>query len=161
MKYLITGGAGFIGSNFIKYMIEKYPNDDFICLDSLTYASSLESLNDVIDNQNFKFFLGNICDEELVNKLFKEEKFDYVVNFAAESHVDRSFIYPELFYNTNVLGTKVLLEASIKYSVKRFHQVSTDEVYGDLPLDRPDLFFTEETPLHTSSPYSSAKAAAD
>ena len=160
MKYLITGGAGFIGSNFIKYMLNKYPNDSFICLDSLTYASSLESLKDVINNQNFTFVLGNICDEELVDKLFAEEKFDYVVNFAAESHVDRSFIYPELFYKTNVLGTKVLLEASKKYNVKRFHQISTDEVYGEIDLNC-DISFSELSLLNPTTPYSQSKAEAD
>ena len=160
MKYLITGGAGFIGSNFIKYMIEKYPNDDFICLDSLTYASSLESLNDVINNPNFKFVLGNICDNFLVDNLFKEEQFDYVINFAAESHVDRSFLYADLFYKTNVLGTKVLLDAVRKYNVKRFHQISTDEVYGELDLN-DEISFTETSPLNPTSPYSKSKAEAD
>ena len=141
MKYLITGGAGFIGSNFIKYMLNKYSNDFFVCLDLLTYASSLDSLKDVLNNSNFKFVQGDICDEELVNSLFEEERFDYVVNFAAESHVDRSFIYEELFYKTNVEGVKVLLDASLKYKVRRFHQVSTDEVYGELPLNNLNLYF--------------------
>ena len=161
MKYLITGGAGFIGSNFIKYMLKKYPNDSFICLDLLTYASTLDSLEEVLNNPNFKFFQGDICDEELVDKLFNEERFDYVVNFAAESHVDRSFIYKELFYKTNVTGVKVLLDASLKYKVKRFHQVSTDEVYGELPLNDLNLSFTEESPLNPTSPYSKSKAMAD
>ena len=161
MKYLITGGAGFIGSNFIKYMLDKHPNDYFVCLDLLTYASSLESLEEVMNHDNFKFIHGDICDVELVDNLFEKEKFDYVINFAAESHVDRSFIYEDLFYKTNVLGTKVLLDASLKYNVKRFHQISTDEVYGELPLDTKDLYFTEESPLNPTSPYSKSKAEAD
>lgn len=161
MKYLVTGGAGFIGSNFIKYMLKKYPEDYFVCLDLLTYASSMESLKEVVDNKRFKFVYGDICDNELVDKLFKEENFDYVVNFAAESHVDRSFLYGELFYRTNVLGTKSLLEVSVKYNVKRFHQVSTDEVYGELPLGELNLYFTEESSLNPTSPYSKSKAVAD
>ena len=161
MKYLITGGAGFIGSNFIKYMLDKHPGDYFVCLDLLTYASSLESLDEVIKKDNFKFIHGDICDEVLIDNLFRNEKFDYVVNFAAESHVDRSFIYEELFYKTNVLGTKVLLDASLKYDVKRFHQISTDEVYGELSLDTLDMYFTEESPLNPTSPYSKSKAEAD
>lgn len=160
MKYLITGGAGFIGNNFIKYMLNKYPKDYFVCLDLLTYASSLESLEEVINQDNFKFVHGDICDQELVDKLFAEERFDYVVNFAAESHVDRSFLYEDLFYKTNVLGTKVLLEASLKYNVRRFHQVSTDEVYGSLSLS-DDISFTEESPINPTSPYSKSKALAD
>ena len=161
MKYLITGGAGFIGSNFIKYMLDKYPNDQFVCLDLLTYASSLESLKEVMDNPNFKFAHGDICDKELVYKLFREEQFDYVVNFAAESHVDRSYLYEDLFYQTNVFGTETLLKASVKYNVKRFHQVSTDEVYGELPLDELDTMFDESSPLFPTSPYSKSKAEAD
>lgn len=159
MKYLITGGAGFIGSNFIKYMMDKYPDDKFVCLDLLTYASSLESLDGIKHQASFKFIHGDICDKGLVDKLFKEENFDYVINFAAESHVDRSFIYPELFYKTNVEGTKILLEASLKNNVKRFHQVSTDEVYGELSLD--DLSVTEDYPLNPTTPYSKSKAMAD
>ena len=161
MKYLITGGAGFIGSNFIKYMLEKYPTDYFVCLDLLTYASSMESLKEVVGNERFKFVYGDICDEELVDNLFKEEGFDYVVNFAAESHVDRSYLYEEVFYKTNVMGVKTLLDASLKYNVKRFHQVSTDEVYGELPLNDLNLYFTEESPLNPTSPYSKSKAMAD
>lgn len=161
MKYLITGGAGFIGSNFIKYMLDKHPNDYFVCLDLLTYASSLESLDEVIKKDKFKFIQGDICDKELIDSLFQNEKFDYVVNFAAESHVDRSFIYEELFYKTNVLGTKILLDASLKYKVKRFHQISTDEVYGELPLDAKELCFNEKSPLNPTSPYSKSKAEAD
>ena len=161
MKYLVTGGAGFIGNNFIKYMINKYPNDSFVCLDLLTYASSLDSLEEVINYSNFKFIHGDICDEKLVDNLFKEEQFDYVINFAAESHVDRSYLYEELFFKTNVEGVRVLLDACLKYSVKRFHQVSTDEVYGELPLNDLTLSFSEETPLDPRSPYSKSKAMAD
>ena len=161
MKYLITGGAGFIGSNFIKYMLDKYPSDYFVCLDLLTYASSLESLEEVMDYANFQFIHGDICDGELVDNLFEKEKFDYVINFAAESHVDRSFIYEDLFYKTNVLGTKTLLDASIKHNVKRFHQISTDEVYGELPLNNKKLCFNENSPLNPTSPYSKSKAQAD
>ena len=160
MRYLITGGAGFIGNNFVKYMLKKYPSDYFVCLDLLTYASSLESLEEVLNLPNFKFIHGDICDKELVFELFKKEEFDYVINFAAESHVDRSFLYEELFYRTNVFGTKVLLEASLKYNVKRYHQVSTDEVYGSLKLS-DEFSFTEESPLNPTSPYSKSKAMAD
>lgn len=161
MKILVTGGAGFIGCNFVYYMLEKYPDYEIVCLDALTYAGNLKSLNKALKNSNFKFVKGDISDKSAVNKLFDEEKFDIVVNFAAESHVDRSIENPFIFLETNIMGTACLLDASKKYGVKRFHQVSTDEVYGDLPLDRPDLFFTEETPIHTSSPYSSSKASAD
>lgn len=161
MKYLITGGAGFIGSNFCQYMVDKYPNDLFICLDSLTYAANIKNLDNIINKDNFKFIEGNICDEELVEKLFKEEKIDYVINFAAESHVDKSITEPNIFLKSNVIGVQVLLDASKKYNVKRFHQISTDEVYGDLPLDRPDLLFSESSMLKPSSPYSVSKASAD
>ena len=161
MKILVTGGAGFIGSNFIYYMLEKHPGYKVVCLDALTYAGNLETLEDAMKNPDFKFVKGDITDREAVRNLFKEEKFDIVVNFAAESHVDRSIEEPEVFLKTNILGTQVLMDASREYEVKRYHQVSTDEVYGDLPLDRPDLFFTEETPIHTSSPYSASKASAD
>ncbi len=161
MKILVTGGAGFIGSNFVYYELEKYPQDKIVCLDALTYAGNLHTLEDAMKNEKFKFVKGDIADRELVYKLFEQEKFDIVVNFAAESHVDRSVENPEIFLKTNIIGTSVLMDASRKYGVKRYHQVSTDEVYGDLPLDRPDLFFTEDTPIHTSSPYSSSKAAAD
>lgn len=160
-KFLITGGAGFIGGNFCHYMVNKYPNDLFICIDALTYAGNMETLEPIINKSNFKFVHGNICDKELVFKLFREEKFDYVINFAAESHVDRSIDNPEIFLKTNILGTEVLMDACRNYGIKRYHQVSTDEVYGDLPLDRKDLFFIESTPLHTSSPYSASKASAD
>lgn len=161
MKFCVTGGAGFIGSNFIYYMLEKYPDDEIVCLDKLTYAGNLETLKPIMENANFKFVKGDIADRAFVFDLFEKEKFDVVVNFAAESHVDRSITDPEVFVRTNVIGTTTLLDASREFNVKRFHQVSTDEVYGDLPLDRPDLLFTEETPLHASSPYSSAKASAD
>ena len=161
MKILVTGGAGFIGSNFIYYMLEKHPGYKIVCLDALTYAGNLETLEEAMKNPNFKFVKGDITDREAVKNLFAEEKFDVVVNFAAESHVDRSIEEPEVFLKTNILGTQVLMDASREYGVKRYHQVSTDEVYGDLPLDRPELFFTEETPIHTSSPYSASKASAD
>ena len=161
MKILVTGGAGFIGSNFIFYERKKHPKHEIICLDKLTYAGNLATLASVIDQPNFKFVRGDIADREAVFELFQAEKPDVVVNFAAESHVDRSIEDPGIFLKTNVLGTQVLLDACRQFGVTRCHQVSTDEVYGDLPLDRPDLLFTEETPLHTSSPYSSSKAAAD
>lgn len=161
MKILVTGGAGFIGSNFIYYMLNKYPDYKIVCLDALTYAGNLETLDGAMSNKNFSFQKGDITDRELIFNLFENEQFDIVVNFAAESHVDRSIETPEVFLKTNILGTQVLMDASRKFGVKRYHQVSTDEVYGDLPLDRPDLFFTEETPIHTSSPYSASKAAAD
>ncbi len=161
MKILVTGGAGFIGGNFVQYMVNTYPEDTIINLDALTYAGNLETLESVQDKPNYKFYKGDIADRDFVFELFEKERPDVVVNFAAESHVDRSIEDPEIFVRTNVLGTTTLLDASRTYGVKRYHQVSTDEVYGDLPLDRPDLFFTESTPLHTSSPYSSSKAAAD
>lgn len=161
MNILVTGGAGFIGSNFVFYMLDKYKDYRIVCLDNLTYAGNLHTLNPVLDNQNFRFVKADIADRDAVFKLFEEEKFDIVVNFAAESHVDRSIEDPGIFLKTNIIGTQVLLDASRKFGVKRYHQVSTDEVYGDLPLDRLDLFFTEETPIHTSSPYSASKASAD
>ncbi len=161
MKILVTGAAGFIGSNFVYYELEKYPEDQIVALDLLTYAGNLENLDGCKDNPNFKFVKMDIRDRESINKLFDEEKFDIVVNFAAESHVDRSIKDPEVFLRTNVIGTEVLMDASLKYDVKRYHQVSTDEVYGDLPLEAVDSFFTELTPLHTSSPYSASKASAD
>ncbi|HCL02754.1 MAG TPA: dTDP-glucose 4,6-dehydratase [Lachnoclostridium phytofermentans] len=161
MKLLVTGGAGFIGSNFVQYMVNNYPEDTIVNLDALTYAGNLESLKQVEDKPNYRFIKGDISDRAFIMELFEKEAFDVVVNFAAESHVDRSILDPEVFVKTNVLGTLVLLDASKKFQVKRFHQVSTDEVYGDLPIDRTDLFFTEDTPLHTSSPYSSSKASAD
>lgn len=161
MKFLVTGGAGFIGSNFLHYMTNKYPEDYFVCLDALTYAGNYENIKELENKNNYKFVKGDIKDIELVDKLFATEKFDYVVHFAAESHVDNSIKNPNLFAETNIIGTMVLLNAAKKYGVKRYHQVSTDEVYGDLPLDRPDLLFTENTPIHTSSPYSASKAGAD
>ena len=161
MKILVTGGAGFIGGNFVHHMVNKYPDYEIVNLDLLTYAGNLETLKPVEDKPNYKFVKGDIADREFIMDLFEKEKFDIVVNFAAESHVDRSIEDPSIFVKTNVEGTVVLLDAAKKYGVKRYHQVSTDEVYGDLPLDRPDLFFTEKTPLHTSSPYSSSKASAD
>ena len=161
MNIIVTGGAGFIGSNFVFHMLKAHPDYRIICLDKLTYAGNLSTLEPVMDNPNFRFVKADICDKEAVDKLFAEEKPDIVVNFAAESHVDRSIENPQIFLETNILGTSVLMDASRKHGVKRYHQVSTDEVYGDLPLDRPDLFFTESTPIHTSSPYSSSKAGAD
>ena len=161
MKYLVTGGAGFIGSNYMHYVVNKYPNDYFVCLDALTYAGNYNNIKDLENKENYKFVYGDITDETFINKLFDEENFDVVINFAAESHVDNSIKNPGIFVETNIQGTRVLLDASRKYNIKRYHQVSTDEVYGDLPLDRKDLLFTENTPLHTSSPYSSSKAGAD
>ena len=157
----MTGGAGFIGGNFVHYMLQEHPGDQIICLDKLTYAGNLSTLADVMDHPNFQFVKMDICDRDSVYGLFEKEKPDVVINFAAESHVDRSIENPEIFLQTNVIGTSVLMDACRKYGIQRYHQVSTDEVYGDLPLDRPDLFFTEETPIHTSSPYSSSKAGAD
>ena len=161
MKYLVTGGAGFIGSNYMHYVVNKYPDDIFVCLDALTYAGNYNNIKSLEEKNNFKFVKGDIRDESLINKLFDEEQFDVVINFAAESHVDNSIKNPGLLVDTNIMGTRVLLDASRNHGIKRYHQVSTDEVYGDLPLDRPDLKFTEETPIHTSSPYSSSKAGAD
>lgn len=157
---LVTGGAGFIGSNFVYYMLRKHSELRVVCLDALTYAGNLQTLEKALESPNFRFVKGDITDRKKVFELFEEEEFDAVVNFAAESHVDRSIEAPEVFLKTNILGTQVLLDACRKKRT-RFHQVSTDEVYGDLPLDRPDLFFTEETPIHTSSPYSASKASAD
>ncbi len=161
MTIFVTGGAGFIGSNFIFFMLNNHPEDRIVCLDKLTYAGNLSTLKDIMDSPNFRFVKLDICDREGVYKLFEEEKPDVVVNFAAESHVDRSIENPEVFLQTNILGTQVLMDACRKYGIQRFHQVGTDEVYGDLPLDRPDLFFTETTPIHASSPYSASKASAD
>ena len=161
MKIIVTGGAGFIGGNFVHYMLNKYNDYKIICLDALTYAGNMETLEPVKDNPNFKFYKADIADREAVYEIFEKEKPDIIVNFAAESHVDRSIDNPEIFLQTNVIGTGVLMDACRKYGITRYHQVSTDEVYGDLPLDRPDLFFTETTPLHTSSPYSASKASAD
>ena len=161
MTLLVTGGAGFIGSNFIYFQLKNHPGDRIVCLDALTYAGNLATLEPAMKNPDFRFVKGDITDRGCVFRLFEEEKPEIVVNFAAESHVDRSVENPGLFLHTNIMGTQVLMDACRKYGVKRYHQVSTDEVYGDLPLDRPDLFFTEETPIHTSSPYSASKASAD
>lgn len=161
MTIIVTGGAGFIGSNFIFYMLNKYPDDRVICLDKLTYAGNLSTLAPVMDHPNFRFVKLDICDREGVFGLFEEEHPDIVVNFAAESHVDRSIEDPGIFLQTNIIGTATMMDACRKYGITRYHQVSTDEVYGDLPLDRSDLFFTENTSIHTSSPYSASKAAAD
>ncbi|MBP5204838.1 dTDP-glucose 4,6-dehydratase [Candidatus Saccharibacteria bacterium] len=158
---VVTGGAGFIGSNFVYYMLNKYPDYRIICVDCLTYAGDIHTLNRAMENPNFRFAKINICDKPAIKALFEEEKPDIVVNFAAESHVDRSITGPEIFVETNVRGTQVLMEVCRELNIPRYHQVSTDEVYGDLPLDRPDLFFTEKTPLHASSPYSASKAGAD
>ena len=161
MKIVVTGGAGFIGSNFIYYMLDKYKDYKIICIDKLTYAGNLSTLSEAMKNQNFKFIKADICDIEKIDTVFKEEEPNIVVNFAAESHVDRSISNPEVFLETNIMGTSVLLECCKKYNVKRYHQISTDEVYGDLPLDRPDLSFTEKSPLRPSSPYSVSKTSAD
>ena len=161
MRIVVTGGAGFIGANFVYYLLENHPEDTVIAYDLLTYAGNLETLEDAMKNDNFKFVKGDIADRKAVYELFETEKPDIIVNFAAESHVDRSIENPQIFLQTNVMGTQVLLDACRKYGIKRYHQVSTDEVYGDLPLERTDLFFTEETPIHTSSPYSASKAGAD
>lgn len=161
MKYLVTGGAGFIGSNYIYYMLEEHPEDQVVCLDLLTYAGHLKTLNEAMKNKKFKFVQGDIADYQFVENLFEQEKFDVVVNFAAETHVDRSITDPNVFIRTNVLGTQVLLNACRKFKIARYHQVSTDEVYGDLPLDKPELLFSESSPIQPSSPYSAAKASAD
>ena len=161
MTIIVTGGAGFIGSNFIYFQLKNHPEDRIVCLDSLTYAGNMATLDEAMKHENFRFVKADITDRAAVEKLFEEEHPDILVNFAAESHVDRSVEDPGLFLRTNILGTQTLMDACRKYGIKRYHQVSTDEVYGDLPLDRPDLFFTEETPIHTSSPYSASKASAD
>lgn len=160
-KMLITGGAGFIGSNFIHYILSKYNDYQVINLDKLTYAANLDNLKDIEDNKNYRFIHGDIADQEFIFKLFENEKFDIVINFAAESHVDNSILNPQIFTITNILGTQVLLDACRKYNIKRFHQISTDEVYGELPLDDKNILFTEKTPLNPSSPYSASKASAD
>jgi len=161
MTIIVTGGAGFIGGNYIHYHLAKYPEDRVVCVDRLTYAGNLSTLNSVMRNPKFRFCKLDVCDRDGIFALFEEEKPDAVINFAAESHVDRSIEDPGIFLQTNIIGAATLMDACRKFGVARFHQVSTDEVYGDLPLDRPDLFFTEETPIHTSSPYSSSKAGAD
>lgn len=161
MNIIVTGGAGFIGSNFIFHMLKTHKDYRIICFDKLTYAGNLSTLSKVMENPQFTFIRGDICDRKAVDELFQKERPDIVVNFAAESHVDRSIEQPDIFLQTNVMGTVVLMDACRKYGITRYHQVSTDEVYGDLPLDRPDMLFTEQTPLHTSSPYSASKASAD
>ncbi len=161
MTVAVTGGAGFIGTNFIYYMLNRYPDYRIICIDKLTYAGNLSNLDKALQNPNFRFEKLDICDREGVYALFEREKPDITVNFAAESHVDRSIREPEIFLRTNVMGTQVLLDACLKFGCSRFHQIGTDEVYGDLPLDRPDMFFTEESRLRASSPYSASKASAD
>lgn len=161
MNIIVTGGAGFIGGNFVHMMVNTYPEDHIICVDTLTYAGNLETLEPIKDMKNFTFVKADIADRRAIYDIFEMYKPDIVVNFAAESHVDRSIENPEVFLQTNVIGTAVLMDACRIYGIQRYHQVSTDEVYGDLPLDRPELLFTEETPIHTSSPYSSSKASAD
>ncbi|MDD3242502.1 MAG: dTDP-glucose 4,6-dehydratase [Eubacteriales bacterium] len=161
MKIIVTGGAGFIGGNFVYYQLKNHPQDEVICIDKLTYAGNLETLEEAMKNPNFTFIRADIVDREAIYAIFEQHHPDVVVNFAAESHVDRSITDPAIFLQTNILGTQVMMDACRKYGITRYHQVSTDEVYGDLPLDRPDLFFTETTPLHTSSPYSASKASAD
>ncbi len=161
MKIIVTGGAGFIGSNFIFYMLEHHPDFEIICVDKLTYAGNIHTLDKIIAENKITFYQNDICDREAIYEIFARDKPDVIVNFAAESHVDRSIETPDIFFKTNILGTAVLMDACVKFGIKRFHQVATDEVYGDLPLDRPDLFFTEDLPLRASSPYSASKASAD
>ena len=161
MKLLVTGGAGFIGANFIFHMLEAHPDYEIVCLDALTYAGNMETLEPAVGNPKFTFVKADVADRDAVYEIFANEKPDVVVNFAAESHVDRSIEDPGVFLRTNIIGTQVLMDACNKFGISRFHQVGTDEVYGDLPLDRPDLFFTEETPITASSPYSASKASAD
>lgn len=161
MKVLVTGGAGFIGSNFLHYMVEKYKDYNFVCLDKLTYAGNYDNLKPIINNKNFKFIKEDITNKDKIDEIFREEQFDWVINFAAESHVDNSIKNPNIFLMTNIIGTQILMDASLKYNVKRYHQISTDEVYGDLPLDKPELKFSEKTPINPSSPYSASKASAD
>ena len=161
MKIIVTGGAGFIGGNFCHYMVNTYEEDQIICIDKLTYAGNMETLAPILEKENFTFYKADIADRKAIFEIFEKEHPDIVINFAAESHVDRSILDPEVFLRTNIIGTSVMLDACREYGIQRYHQVSTDEVYGDLPLDRPDLFFTEETPIHTSSPYSASKASAD
>jgi dTDP-glucose 4,6-dehydratase len=161
MKILVTGGAGFIGGNFCHYMMKKYSNYQIVVVDKLTYAGNLETLNPIMNKPNFKFIKADITDRLMIYSIFEKHKFDAVINFAAESHVDRSIENPEIFLKTNILGTQVLIDACLKFNIKRFHQVSTDEVYGDLPIDNKKLLFTENTPIHTSSPYSASKASSD
>ena len=161
MKVLVTGGAGFIGANFIFHMLDAHPDYEIICLDALTYAGNMETLQPAVSNPNFTFVKADVADRDAVYDVFAGMRPDVVVNFAAESHVDRSIEDPGVFLRTNIIGTQVLMDACNEFGITRFHQVGTDEVYGDLPLDRPDLFFTEDTPITASSPYSASKASAD
>jgi len=161
MIILVTGGAGFIGSNFIYMLLKERPDWKVICVDSLTYAANIHTLNDALKSSNFTFYKEDIRNRSGINEIFEKHHPNIVVNFAAESHVDRSIENPSIFLDTNIIGTSVLMDACLKYGVERFHQVGTDEVYGDLPIDRPEEFFHEDTPLNASSPYSSSKAAAD
>lgn len=161
MKILVTGGAGFIGTNFIKYIMDRHKDDEVLCVDKLTYAGNRGNLAEFENDSRFEFCKADICDKDKIEKIFRGYAPDCVINFAAESHVDRSLVSPSAFIETNVVGTQILLDAVNKYQIKRFHQVSTDEVYGDLPLDRPELKFNEESMLKPSSPYSASKAAAD
>ena len=158
---LVTGGAGFIGSNFVYLLLDERPEWKVVCVDALTYAANIHTLNNAFEHKNFVFYKEDIRNRDGIFSIFEKEHPDIVVNFAAESHVDRSIENPGIFLETNILGTQVVMDACRKYGVERFHQVGTDEVYGDLPLDRPDLFFHEDTPIHTSSPYSTSKASAD
>ncbi|HEY3419615.1 MAG TPA: dTDP-glucose 4,6-dehydratase [Methanomassiliicoccales archaeon] len=161
MKILVTGGAGFVGSNYIFHMQKNHPDVEIVCLDSLTYAANIKNLENTIGTNNFVFIKGSVTDPVTVNKVLREGAFDAVLNFAAESHVDRSISNPDIFMNTNILGTQVLMDECRRLDIERYHQVSTDEVYGDLPLHRPDLKFREDSLLRPSSPYSASKAAAD
>lgn len=161
MTMLVTGGAGFIGSNFLLYIHKKYPKTRIVCMDKLTYAGNLANLKSLFGCENFRFIQCDICDATAVSLIFEQERPEMVVNFAAESHVDRSIEAPGVFLNTNILGTQVLMDACLKYNTSRFHQISTDEVYGELPLDRSDLLFTEQSPLCPGSPYSVSKTSAD
>lgn len=158
---LVTGGAGFIGSNFIIYILNKYPQYRVVNVDKLTYASNLKNLNSIKNNPRYKFIKGDIANSNFIKAVFEKEKFHIVVNFAAESHVDNSILNPQIFITTNVIGTQILLDACKDYKVNRFHQVSTDEVYGDLELDKKELLFTESSSINPSSPYSASKASAD
>lgn len=161
MKYLVTGGSGFVGSNYLHYVVNKYPEDQFVCVDMLTYAGNFNNIVSLLDKPNFKFYKIDIRNAEAIDTLFAKERPDCVINFAAESHVDNSIKNPNLFSETNILGTMTVMNACRKHGNVRFHQISTDEVYGDLPLDRPDLKFKEDTPIRPSNPYSAAKAGAD
>ena len=160
-KLLVTGGAGFIGANFIYYELAHHPADQILCLDSLTYAGNITTLKEAMKAPGMRFVRADITDRETVFRLFDSYRPDVVVNFAAESHVDRSIRDPGVFLQTNIMGTQILMDACLHYGTQRFHQVSTHELYADLPLDRPDLLFVESTPLRASSPYSASKAAAD